>query len=190
MSQIGPALDLFGPNWLLIAKARSINISDHFMLQKRMLSSCGQVQSFSSTILLPRCTWYSIRKKRIGKGEMRLALLCWRSKTEKYLVSDCHFSITQFFICRGFNILMEMIYIEIVRTVCNHWRPTPVHQSDWLIWHLCRWTYVIMNCQLCGILNHHCCHLWTVLPATGLITETSYLAHNCTYAPSICTCIS
>ena len=28
------------------------------------------------------------------------------------------------------------------------------------------------------------CHLWTVLIATGLIIETSYLACMCTYAPS------
>ena len=32
----------------------------------------------------------------------------------------------------------------------------------------------------------HIEYLWTVL-TTGLITETSYLAHLCTYAPSIST---
>ena len=33
-----------------------------------------------------------------------------------------------------------------------------------------------------------CCRcLWTVLLATGLITETSYLAHTSTYAPNIYT---
>ena len=42
--------------------------------------------------------------------------------------------------------------------VCRHWR--------------CCW--------------HWCCHLWTVLLATGLITETSYLGHLCTYVPSTC----
>ena len=43
-------------------------------------------------------------------------------------------------------------------------------------WLIFWWAYAIMNCP-CGILQcqHH--HLWTVLPATGLITETSYLAH-------------
>ena len=46
-----------------------------------------------------------------------------------------------------------------------------------LIWHLCWWTYVIINCPSCGILRRHCCHLWTVLPATGLTTNFI----SCTY---------
>ena len=51
---------------------------------------------------------------------------------------------------------------------------------------------VVWCCWHCHHCWHHChwhC-LWTVLPATGLITETSYLAHTCTYGPSICTWIS
>ena len=69
----------------------------------------------------------------------------------------------------------------------------------WLIWHLCRWACTVMNCPSCGICaimnclscgilhchrHGHWRHLWPVL-ATGVITETSYLAHICTYALSI-----
>ena len=50
---------------------------------------------------------------------------------------------------------------HVLSVVCRHWR-----------------------CCHC----HHC-HLWTVL-STGLIIETSYLTHICTYAPSICAWIS
>ena len=42
-----------------------------------------------------------------------------------------------------------------------------------IVWHHCHW---------------HC--PWMLLPATGLITETSHLSQICTYAPSICTWIS
>ena len=46
-----------------------------------------------------------------------------------------------------------------------------------------------MNCPLCVvivvILDCHHPHLWTVVLATGLIIETSHLAHICTYTPSI-----
>ena len=42
---------------------------------------------------------------------------------------------------------------------------------------------------VCHTVIWHCC-LWTVFAATGLITETSYLAYMCTYVPCICTCIS
>ena len=50
--------------------------------------------------------------------------------------------------------------------------------------------YVVMlPLSLCdhelSIVCHHC--LWTVLLATGLITETSYLAHTCTCTPSVST---
>ena len=44
--------------------------------------------------------------------------------------------------------------------------------------HLCWWAYAIMNCLSSGILHHHWRHcLYTVFTATGLITETSYLAY-------------
>ena len=45
---------------------------------------------------------------------------------------------------------------------------------------------IVCHCWHCHC--HHC--LWTVLLSTVLITETSYFAHICTYAPSICTWIS
>ena len=35
--------------------------------------------------------------------------------------------------------------------------------------------------------RHHWHHLWTVILATGVIIEMSYLAHTCTYTSSICT---
>ena len=42
-----------------------------------------------------------------------------------------------------------------------------------------------------SIWHHHWCwgwcHLWTILPARGLILETSCFAHTCMYAPSLCT---
>ena len=63
--------------------------------------------------------------------------------------------------------------------------------SYWLIWQLCQRAYTIVNCLvMCHHWHHWCCHLWTVLLSTGLIIETSYFAHICTCAPSICTWIS
>ena len=63
-----------------------------------------------------------------------------------------------------------------------------------LLAHLAEMSMSLCNHELSVVWCHchhcHLCYLWTVLPATGLITETSYLAHICTYAPSICTCIS
>ena len=62
--------------------------------------------------------------------------------------------------------------------------------AQWLIWHKCWWAYIIMYCSSCVSIvwcHHH--HLWTVLLAIGLITETSCLWHICIYAPSLDTWI-
>ena len=62
-----------------------------------------------------------------------------------------------------------------------------------LLAHLAVMPVSLYNHELSVVCCHwHCCRchwcrLWTVLPSTGLITETSYFAHICTYAPSICT---
>ena len=62
-------------------------------------------------------------------------------------------------------VMPKSLYNHELSIVCHHW----------------------CHCHHC---HCHCCHhLWTVL-STGSVTETSYFAHICTYAPSICTWIN
>ena len=52
---------------------------------------------------------------------------------------------------------------------------------------------IVCHCHHCWCCHHHhhhhhwCHHLWTAVPVTALLIETSYLAVTCTYTPSICT---
>ena len=59
----------------------------------------------------------------------------------------------------------------------SHEKVREICQSENVGTMLCKAkAYTVMNCPSCGVL-HHCRHLWTILLATDLITETSYLAH-------------
>ena len=66
--------------------------------------------------------------------------------------------------------------------------PWEIHCNELLLCYLYFW--LIFGIYADEPMQSLCCchwhHLWTVILATGVITETSYLAHTCTYTSSVC----
>ena len=104
----------------------------------------------------------------------------------------------------GYFLLLFMMNNDILQEPllcfmrCRHKHQWPesscqIWLAFWLIWHKCQWAHAFMNCPWCVVVrrwgqrchHYHWCwlHLWTVLPARGVIIEISYLAHKYTYVP-------